>query len=64
MALQQVKEYFKTFHIEDRIIELDTSSKTVELAAKALKTNCENHCLSRKRATNLNCYGRRCQNRQ
>ncbi len=39
MALKQVKEYFKNYHMENRIMELEDSSKTVELAAKAL--SCE-----------------------
>lgn len=39
MAIVKVKEYFKQFGMEDRIIEFSVSSKTVELAAKAL--NCE-----------------------
>ncbi len=36
MAIEKVKEYFKKFGIEDRIIEFDVSSATVELAAIAL----------------------------
>ena len=39
MAIEKVKEYFRQFGIENRIIELSQSSATVELAAKAL--NCE-----------------------
>lgn len=39
MAIEKVKEYFKKFGIEDKIIECDTSSATVAEAAKAL--NCE-----------------------
>lgn len=39
MAIDKVKEYFKQFDMEDRIIEFSVSSKTVELAAKVL--NCE-----------------------
>ena len=38
MAIEKVKEYFKKYGIEDKIIELDESSATVELAAKALHT--------------------------
>ena len=38
MAIEKVKEYFKKFNIEDRIIELPESSATVALAAKALGT--------------------------
>lgn len=36
MAIEKVKEYFKAFGIEDRIIEFDVSSATVALAAQAL----------------------------
>ena len=36
MAVDKVKEYFKKFNIDKRIIEVKTSSATVELAAAAL----------------------------
>ena len=36
MAIEKVKEYFKKYNMEDKIIELDVSSATVELAANAL----------------------------
>lgn len=36
MAIEKVKEYFKSFGIDCRILEFPTSSATVELAAKAL----------------------------
>lgn len=36
MAIEKVKEYFKKFDMENRILEFDVSSATVELAAKAL----------------------------
>ena len=39
MSIEKVKEYFKTFGIEDKILEFPVSSATVELAAAAL--NCE-----------------------
>lgn len=39
MAIDKVREYFKQFGIDDKIQELELSSATVELAAKAL--NCE-----------------------
>lgn len=39
MAIDKVKEYFKKYGMEDRVMEFDVSSATVELAAKAL--NCE-----------------------
>lgn len=39
MAFVTVKEFFRQRNMEDRIIEFDVSSATVELAAQAL--NCE-----------------------
>lgn len=36
MAIERVKEYFKQYDMEERIIELTESSATVELAAQAL----------------------------
>ena len=39
MSIEKVRNYFKTLNIEDRILEFDVSSATVELAAQAL--NCE-----------------------
>lgn len=38
MAVESVKEYFRQYGIEDRVIELEQSSATVELAALALNT--------------------------
>lgn len=38
MSLEKVKEYFKAYGIEDRIIELSELSTTVGLAAHALHT--------------------------
>ena len=38
MAIEKVREYFKQFGIEDKIQELENSSATVGLAAKALNT--------------------------
>lgn len=38
MAIDKVREYFKKYNIEDKIIEFNESSATVELAAKALNT--------------------------
>lgn len=35
MSIEKVRNYFKIFNIEDRIIEFATSSATVELAAQA-----------------------------
>lgn len=36
MAIEKVREYFKQFGIEDKILEFDVSSATVELAAQAV----------------------------
>ena len=36
MAIEKVHEYFKSLGIEDRILEFEVSSATVELAAAAL----------------------------
>ncbi|MBE7705294.1 MAG: YbaK/EbsC family protein [Cyanobacteria bacterium SIG29] len=36
MAIEKVKEYFKQFNMEKRILEFPTSSETVELAAIAV----------------------------
>lgn len=36
MSVERVREYFRKFGIEDRILEFETSSKTVELAAQAV----------------------------
>ena len=36
MSIEKVKEYFKNYNIDNRIQELNESSATVELAAKAL----------------------------
>lgn len=47
MSIEKVKNYFKNFGIEDRIIEFDTSSATVELAAAAL------HCQPERIAKSL-----------
>ncbi len=38
MAIEKVREYFKEFGIEGRIMEFDVSSATVELAAEAVGT--------------------------
>ncbi len=39
MSIEKVRKYFKQFGIENKIMEFNVSSATVELAAKAL--NCE-----------------------
>ncbi len=36
MAIEKVREYFRGLGIEDRVMEFDVSSATVELAARAL----------------------------
>ena len=36
MSIEKVRAYFKDLGIEDRILEFDSSSATVELAAKAV----------------------------
>ena len=36
MAIEKVREYFKTLGIENRILEFDVSCATVDLAAKAV----------------------------
>ena len=36
MAIEKVREYFKNFGMDNRILEFDVSSATVELAAAAL----------------------------
>lgn len=38
MSIERVRSYFKQYGIEDRIMEFDTSSATVELAAIAVGT--------------------------
>lgn len=36
MAIDKVREYFKQWNMQDRILEFDVSSATVELAAQAI----------------------------
>ena len=36
MAIDKVKEYFRQFGMEDRVMEFDVSSATVDLAAEAV----------------------------
>ena len=36
MSIARVREYFRTLGMEDRILEFDSSSATVELAAAAV----------------------------
>lgn len=52
MAIERVKEYFKQFGIENKILEFSVSSATVELAAKAL--NCEPERIAKTLSFNAN----------
>ena len=36
MSIENVREFFKKFNMENKILEFDVSSATVDLAAKAL----------------------------
>ena len=44
MAIDQVRAYFRELGIEDRIMEFEVSSATVELAAEAVGTQPERIC--------------------
>ena len=44
MSIEIVREYFRGLGIEDRIMEFDISSATVELAARAVGTDPERIC--------------------
>ena len=52
MSIEKVKEYLKQFSMEDKIREFETSSATVELAAKAL--NCEPEHIAKSLTFNVN----------
>ncbi len=39
MSIERVKEYFKQYNMEDKVMEFPVSSATVELAAQALNTD-------------------------
>ena len=41
MSIEKVREYFKQYNLEDKILEFEVSSATVELAAKALNVEPE-----------------------
>ncbi len=45
MAIEKVKDYFRQFDMDNRILEFDVSSATVELAARAL--GCEEGCIAK-----------------
>ena len=51
MSVEKVKAYFRKYNMEDRILEFDVSSATVELAAQAL------HCEPCRIAKTLSFYG-------
>ena len=38
MAIEKVKAYLRNYGMEERVLELDMSSATVELAAQALRS--------------------------
>ena len=40
MSIEIVRDYLKQFQADDRILEFETSSATVELAAHALPKHC------------------------
>lgn len=44
MAIEIVRKYFKEFGIEDKIMEFDVSSATVELAARAVGVEAARIC--------------------
>lgn len=46
MAIDKVREYFKTYQMDDHILEFDVSSATVELAAEALENELLRQCPS------------------
>lgn len=51
MAIEKVKEFFKSFGMEDRVLEFDVSSATVELAAQAL--GCEPQLIAKSMTFNI-----------
>ncbi|MBE6664299.1 MAG: YbaK/EbsC family protein [Ruminococcaceae bacterium] len=52
MAIEKVREYFKSLGIDNRILEFDVSSATVELAAEAL--GCEGKRIAKSLSFNIN----------
>lgn len=52
MAIEKVREYFKSLGIDNRILEFDVSSATVELAAEAL--GCEGKRIAKSLSFNMN----------
>ena len=51
MAIDKVREFFRNYGIEDRVIEFDVSSATVDLAAAAL--GCEGARIAKSMASLL-----------
>ena len=62
MSIERVKAYFKGFDMEDRVLEFEVSSATVELAAAAL--NCEPQRIAKTLSFMLGGHGGRCEDRQ
>jgi len=52
MSIEKVKEYFKQFGMEDRVLEFEVSSATVALAAEAL--GCEPERIAKTLSFNVN----------
>ena len=52
MSIEKVREYFRNYNMEDRVLEFDVSSATVELAAEAL--NCEPCRIAKSLSFNVN----------
>ena len=52
MAIEKVREFFKQYNMENRILEFDVSSATVELAALAV--GCEPEKIAKSMTFNVN----------
>ena len=52
MSIVKVREYFKNLNMEDRVLEFEVSSATVELAAEAL--HCEPCRIAKSLSFNVN----------
>lgn len=52
MSIERVREYFRTFGIDNKILEFDVSSATVELAAAAL--GCEDKRIAKTLSFSVN----------
>ena len=44
MSIERAREYLRQYNMEDRILEFDVSSATVELAAQGSSLRAEAHC--------------------